>query len=330
MPHLRIVLATAGALALSGGLAACGSSDSSSPSGAKSSGGGEKYTIAFIPGCTCDPYYSTETAGFEAEARRQGITPMVQGAANFDPAEQTPVLQAVARKKPDAIVIDPTDAKAMIAPIRAAVNSGIPVMTTGNEINADVAFTKIAASSEEGGKLAAQTIAKLTNGKAGSVLINNVKPGISSTDARESGFKEGVKALGEFKLLPTQYNNDDQTKASSITTSTLRAHPDLVGVFATNVLSAQGVANALKQAGKGSSVVAVGYDASPQEVQALKAGQLAAVISQDPRTIGKLAVQNSKKYLDGDKSIPKDQPLKPLVITRENISTPEAQAAIYR
>jgi ribose transport system substrate-binding protein len=324
-------MAAAAVTALALGAAACGSSGDDSGGGdsgaAKSS---KDYTIAFIPGCTCDPYYSTETAGFQDEAKAEGVTPIVQGPANFDPAEQTPVLQAVARKKPDAIVIDPTDAKAMIGPIQAVISQGIPVMTTGNYINADIAFTKIAASSIEGGKVAAETIKSLTNGKGGSVLINNVKPGISSTDDRQKGFQEGIKDIPSLKLLPAQYNNDDQTKASSITSSTLRAHPDLVGVFATNVLSAQGVANALKTANAKDKVVAIGYDAGPQEIQALKAGQLDAVISQDPRRIGKLAVQNAVKYLNGDKSIPKDQPLKPLVITRSNLSTPEAQAAIYR
>lgn len=331
MRRARSTMAAATVAALALGAAACGSSGDNSGGGdsgaAKSS---KDYTIAFIPGCTCDPYYSTETAGFQAEAKAEGVTPIVQGPANFDPAEQIPVLQAVARKKPDAIVIDPTDAKALIGPIQAVVSQGIPVMTTGNYINADIAFTKIAASSIEGGKVAAETIKSMTKGKRGSVLINNVKPGISSTDDRQKGFQQDIQGSSGLKLLPAQYNNDDQTKASSITSSTLRAHPDLVGVFATNVLSAQGVANALKTANAKDKVVAIGYDAGPQEIQALKAGQLDAVISQDPRRIGKLAVQNTVKYLGGDKSIPKDQPLKPLVITRDNLDSPQSQAAIYR
>jgi ribose transport system substrate-binding protein len=325
-----LALLTAG-LALA--VAACGGSDSSDSgdtSGSSGSSGKKHYTIAFIPGCTCDPYYSTETAGFQEAMDEMGMEAIVQGPANFDASEQTPVLQAVARRKPDAIIIDPTDAKAMIAPIRAVVDQGIPVMTTGNTIDADLAFTKIAASSLEGGRVAAETILELARGRRGPVLINNVKPGISSTDDRETGFKDVLEGNADLELLPTQFNNDDQARASSITSATLRAHPDLVGVFGTNVISAQGVANALGSAGKGGDVVAIGYDAGPQEVQALRAGQLSAVISQDPRRIGRLAVENTVKYLNGDRSIPRDQPLKPLVITRDSLDSPEAQAAIYR
>jgi ribose transport system substrate-binding protein len=324
--HIRpVFVAALAGLAIP--IAGCGSDDSSS-GGAASASGKEKYTIAFIPGCTCDPYYSTETAGFQDEAAKMGVEAIVQGPANFDPGEQTPVLQAIIRKKPDAIVIDPTDKQAMVAPIKLAAAAKIPVITTGNEINADVAFTKIAASSIQGGREAAKFIQQQAGGRGGPVLVNNTEPGVSSVADRDKGFREAMGSASGLKLLPTQYNNDDQAKAASITSSTLRAHPDLVGVFATNVLSAQGVANALRSGGQ--KVIAVGYDASQEQIQALKAGSLDAVISQDPRRIGALSVQSAVKYLGGDRSVPKDQPLKPIVITRDNLNEPAIQKTIYR
>ena len=316
----------AGLLALT--MVACGDDDSSA--GGSSSGSEKQLTIAFIPGCTCDPYYSTEIAGFKDEAKKQGVKAIVQGAAAFDPAQQTPVLQAVVRKKPDAIVIDPTDRRAMIAPIQAAIAAGIPVITTGNEINADIAVTKIAASSIEGGRQAAKFVAEQVGDKSGTVLINNTEPGVSSVDDRVKGFREGLASVKSLKVLPTQYNNDDQAKAASITSSTMRAHPDLVAVFGTNVGSAQGVANALRTSQKGKDIIAVGYDASQEQIQAMQAGALDAVISQDPRRIGALALQNAKKHVEGDKAIPKDQPLTPIVITNDNLKDPEIQKTIYR
>jgi ribose transport system substrate-binding protein len=87
-----LALLTAG-LALA--VAACGGSDSSDSgdtSGSSGSSGKKHYTIAFIPGCTCDPYYSTETAGFQEAMDEMGMEAIVQGPANFDAAEQTPVL----------------------------------------------------------------------------------------------------------------------------------------------------------------------------------------------------------------------------------------------
>jgi ribose transport system substrate-binding protein len=316
-------------------LAGCGSDDdggstAGSSTSSASSGGDKGYTVAFIPGCTCDPYYSTETAGFEEEAAKLGVEAIVQGGANFDPGDQVPVLQAVIQKKPDLIVIDPTDQQALVGPIKLATEQGIPVITTGNEISADLAITKIAASSIEGGREAGKFVLEQAGDASGPVLVNNTEPGVSSVADRDTGFREALDG-SSLELLDTQYNNDDQAKAASITSSTLRAHSDLVAVFATNVLSAQGVANALRGAGQaGKDVIAVGYDASEEQIRALREGLLDAVISQDPRQIGALAVQNAVKYLDGDQSIPKDQPLKPIVITRDNVDDPEIQKTIYR
>lgn len=303
---------------------------SAAPGSSSSVPGAKNYTIAFIPGCTCDPYYSTEIAGFEAAAKAAGATPIVQGGANFAPADQIPVLQAVVQKKPDAIVIDPTDATALAGPIEAAVAAGIPVMTTGNNVNTDKIFTAIAASSVQGGKLGAEELMKQApNG--GDVVFVHIKPGISSIDDRLKGYKQAFEGKSNYKLLPELYaNQDSATQAASLVSATLSAHPNLVAIFASNVITAQGAANAIQTAGKTGKVAVLGYDAGPQEVTDLQAGTLTALVSQNPYKIAQLAVDNTIKYLGGDHSMPKDQPLTPYVITKANLNDPDSQTAIYK
>ncbi|MDQ2850394.1 MAG: substrate-binding domain-containing protein [Actinomycetota bacterium] len=328
-----LIALPAAALLLS--LGACSSSGpSASATGATASGskasGGKTRTIAFIPGCTCDPYYSTETAGFIAAAKAAGVTALVQGAADFQASTQIPVLQAIIQKKPDAIIIDPTDATALAAPINAAVAAGIPVMTTGNNVNTKKIFTAIAASSIEGGKAGAQKIID-ANPKGGEVVFVHIKPGISSIDDREKGFREVMSTNPKFTILNNLYAGaDSATQAAGLVAPVIAAHPKLVGIFASNVITASGTANAVTGANKNGKITVIGYDAGPQEVTDLKGGALTALISQDPARIGKLAVENTLKYLDGDKKMPADQPIKPLVITMANLSTPEAQSAIYK
>ena len=287
-------------------------------------------TIAFIPGCTCDPYYSTETQGFQDAMKAAGATPIVQGPADFNPAQQITVLSAVIQKKPDAIVIDPTDATALAAPIEAAVAAGIPVMTTGNNVNTDKIFTAIAASSIEGGKLAAQELMK-QRPDGGELVFVHIKPGISSIDDREKGFREALKGNSKYTILDNLYaGNDSAAQAAGLVSPVIAAHPKLVGVFASNVITAVGTANAITTSGKIGKISAVGYDAGAQEITDLQAGSLTAVISQNPYKIGQLAVENTLKKLAGDSSIPKDQPLTPLVITKDNLNTPQAQSGIYK
>ncbi|MBN6056683.1 substrate-binding domain-containing protein, partial [Nonomuraea sp. RK-328] len=318
------VTAAVAALALS----ACSSSEA--PASATGGDSGKQRTIAFIPGCTCDPYYSTEIAGFEAAAKAAGVTPIVQGPANFQASEQIPVLQAVVQKKPDAIVIDPTDATALAAPITAAVAQGIPVMTTGNNVNSDKIFTAIAASSIQGGKLGAQELMK-QKPEGGKVVFVHIKPGISSIDDREKGFREAFAGRSKYTVLPNLYaGNDSATQAAGLVQAAITANPDLVAIFASNVITAEGAANAVRAAGKTGKIAVLGYDASPQEATSLKNGTLTALVSQNPYQIGQLAVKNALKYIEGDRSIPKDQPLVPLVITKDNLDDPASQTALYK
>lgn len=317
---VALIATTAATLAL----AACSSANNNNGSG------GKHYTIAFIPGCTCDPYYSTETAGFKAAASAAGVTAIVQGPANFAAAEQIPVLQAVVQRKPDAIVIDPTDATALAGPIEAAVAAGIPVMTTGNNANTDKIFTAIAASSKQGGLLGSQELIKQAP-QGGDVIFVHIKPGISSVDDRFAGFKQAFAGNSKYHILTELYaGQDSATQAAGLVSAALTAHPNIVAIFASNVITATGTANAVQTAGKVGRIAVLGYDAGPQEVTDLQAGSLTALVSQNPYQIGQLAIQNSMKYLGGDRGMPKDQPLTPLVITKGNLSDPASQTALYK
>jgi len=89
------------------------------------------------------------------------------------------------------------------------------------------------------------------------------------------------------------------------------------------------VINQLRLAKKVGAVKAVAFDAAPAEVQAIKEGLLQGAVSQNPRKIGELAVQNMERYLDGKRDMPKTQPQTPFVIDEQNVDAPEGKAAAY-
>ena len=74
-------------------------------------------------------------------------------------------------------------------------------------------------------------------GKKGKIYIQNVKRGISSTDAREEGCKEAIKAYPNVKLVGVDYNDDDPSKAQAQVEAMLQKTPDLGGIFGTNVFA---------------------------------------------------------------------------------------------
>ena len=183
------------------GVAACGSDDNGSTSsgastGSSSSAAKKNYKMTLIAGVKGDEFYITMNCGAQAKAKELGVSLDFQGPDKFDASLQTPVVNAVAAKKPDAVLIAPTDTKAMFAPIKQLADGGTKVALVDTTLEqADFAVSQIASDNEGGGKAAADTLGKLIGGK-GKVFVVNVKPGISTTDARGKGFEAGAKAAG--------------------------------------------------------------------------------------------------------------------------------------
>jgi len=296
------LLSAALVLAARGGSDNGGSSSSSGSSSSASSG--KKYNMTLIAGVKGDEFYITMNCGAQAEAQKLGVSLNFQGPDKFDPAQQTPIVNAVAAKKPDAVLVAPTDTKAMFAPIKQLADGGSKIVLVDTTLDQpDMAVSQISSDNEGGGKQAAQTLAKLIGG-SGKVFVNNVQPGISTTDARAKGFEEGAKAAG-LTYLGQQFNNDDAAKAASITKSVLAKNPDLKGIFAANLFSAEGAATGVKEAGKTDQVKIVAFDAGPKQIADLKAGTVQALIAQEPADIGAQGVQQAYAALTGKATKPK-------------------------
>jgi ribose transport system substrate-binding protein len=167
-----------------------------------------------------------------------------------------------------------------------------------------MAVSQIASDNLEGGKTAGTTLLDLIGGK-GKVMVVNVKPGISTTDQRGQGFEEAVKGKPGVEYLGQEYSQDDPAKAADIVTATLAKHPDLKGIFAANLFSAEGAASGLRQAGKLGDVKIVGFDAGPKQVKDLQDGLVQALIAQKPADIGSQGVEQAYKALEGEETTPK-------------------------
>jgi len=316
-------LCVVAAAALTG--AGCGDDDDDGGGGG---GGGEELDVTLIQGVRGDEFYVTMACGAREAASKLNVNLDVQGPEEFDAAQQTPIVNSVVARKPDAILIAPTDVKAMIAPISQAVDAGIKVILVDTVIEEEgLAESEIATDNLESGRVAAETLVELM-GEPAPVMVVNVKPGISTTDQRQQGFEEGIEGAEGFEYLGTEFSNNEPAKAASIVTSTLQAEPDLGGIFATNLFSAEGSATGLRQSGQ-RAVRIVGFDAGPAQVEQLEQGLVQALIAQKPGEIGQLGVEQAVKAVNGDKVTEKIT-TGTEVITKENLDSPEGRAALYK
>jgi ribose transport system substrate-binding protein len=298
---------------------------SSIPAPAKAS---KNYNLQFIQGVAGDEFYITMNCGMQAEAAKLGVSVKPQGPQKFDPTLQKPILDSVVAAKPDAILIAPTDVTAMQAPLNAAAQAGIKIVLVDTTVkDPSIAVSAIASDNEGGGKAAFEAIKQL-NPNGGKVMMMSVDPGISTTDARAKGFEDAVKADPKFTYVGIQYDHDDPATAANIMGSALQKDPDIVGVFATNLFSAEGTATGVKQAGKQAQVKIVGFDAGPNQVKDLKQGTVQALVAQEPGVIGQYGVDAAVTALEGGQVTPKVQ-TGFTIITKDNVDG-EAANAVYK
>lgn len=317
--------------------AGCGSQSTTSTSSTASSA--KNYTLALVQGVKGDPFYVTMQKGAQAMADKLGATLLVDGPAQFSATLQTPIVDALVAKKVDAIIIAACDKQAMIAPLQQAHNAGIVIVSVdtfigdGDYANGPVTFpiSYIGSDNVQGGQIAGQSLIKAIGGK-GSIYIENVTPGVSTTDQREQGCKNAITATnGAVTLAGVNYDNDSSATAAQQVAAVLQRNSNLSGIFGTNLYSAEGAAQAVKNANKQGTIKIANFDAPVQAITDLKNGVVDLVIAQKPADMGSTAVQYAVDALNNKTSdIKKRVATGYVVIDRSNVDTPEAQNAIYK
>jgi ribose transport system substrate-binding protein len=298
----------------------------------------DKITIALVPGLTADGFYVTMHHGAEAAAKAVGADLIYQGAAEWNVSLQVPVLDAVIGKKPTALLIAPTDKKQLIQPLKKAFDAGIAVVCVDTFIgtgvfqtgsgDADFPLSYVASDNVLGGRMAARALAKAI-GEKGKVYVSNVKPGVSTTDQREQGFKEEMKRFSGIEMLETQFNDDDANKAAAQVQAVIGRVPDLAGVFGANLFSAGGTANGVKAAGKIGKIKLAGFDAPESIVPQLKDGTFELTIAQHPAEIGYFGFMVAYANATGN-PVPTAIGTGFTVMTGANIDDPKVSRYLYK
>ncbi|OEO32513.1 hypothetical protein VW23_011075 [Devosia insulae DS-56] len=294
--------------------------------------------IGFLPGVV-DPFYQVMQLGVEAAAKDLGVEVVTQVPPTWGVEAQTPILDAlVARGDLNYIITAPTDKDQMVAPLQAALDAGIKIITVdtflgdGDYANGPIKFpiSYIGSDNVEGGRISARGLAKAIGGK-GTVYINSTNPNVSSVEGREQGFAEVMKnEFPDIKVLGPDYNLDDQNKAAQQTGAVIEQNPDLAGVFGTNVFSAGGAGNAVVNAGLGGHVQVVAYDATAEAIELMGKGVVSLVLAQKPFDMGYMAVQFAVADAAGVTSLPRRVETGFAIIDKDNVADPEYARFIYK
>ena len=320
----RITTAIGGAsvVALAVGLSACGSSGGGSGSSSKS--------MELIVGTKSDDFYVTMECGAEKEARKLGVKLTVTGPAAFSVPQQKPLIDAAEISKPNALLVAPTDSSALDPDLTKVVKNGTKLIFVDTASSSSaLGLSRISSDNAAGGKLAADSLGQLIGGQ-GAVAVISVAKGVSTTDARVSGFIQEMQArFPKVQLLPEQNDDADSvTAASSFVEGDISGHSDLTGVFAANVITAEGAASGIQHAKKTGQVKLATFDADTTQVADLKNGSLQLAIAQEPAVEGADAVEQGLNAIEG-KTVTKNIATPLMAITPQNMNSAKIRPFIY-
>lgn len=263
-----------------------------------------------------NPFFVQIRSGAQAEAKKLGVDLTVTDAQN-DASQQANQLQNFTSSSLGAIIVNPVDSDAASNSVKAADQAKIPVIAVDRGVNKASVDALVASDNVAGGELAAKSIGEKLGGK-GRIVILQGQAGTSAARERAAGFARGLKAYPGIQVVAQQPADFDRTKGLDVMSNLLQAHPDVQGVIAANDEMALGAIKALGSKA-GTSVSVVGFDGTPDGLNAVKDGTLYASVAQQPSQLGKIAVDNALKALEGNKV---EQTIKvPVkVVTKENVA----------
>ncbi|KQT57348.1 MULTISPECIES: ABC transporter substrate-binding protein [unclassified Aureimonas] len=286
-------------------------------------------TIPIIVKDTTSFYWQIVLAGARQAGKDLGVTvPELGAQAETDINGQISILENAVSGSPAAIVIAPTERSALGAPITEAAKS-VPVIGIDSSAESDAFTSFLTTDNVQGGRIAADGLAAAIKAKTGKeegdvALITN-SPNAGSLEERKKGFVEQLAAKHPgLKLVADKYADGQAATGLNITTDLLTANPNLVGIFASNLIMAQGAGQAVAENGVKDKVALIGFDSDERLVGFLKDGVISALVVQDPYRMGydgiKTALAASKK-----ESVEKFVDTGANLITTENMNEARSQ-----
>ncbi|MFE5394925.1 substrate-binding domain-containing protein [Streptomyces sp. NPDC056568] len=277
---------------------------------------GKKQKVGLSLSTLNNPFFVQIRAGAEEQAKKLGVDLTVTDAQN-DASQQANQLQNFTSEGLSSIIVNPVDSDAAGPSVRSANKDDIPVIAVDRGVNKADTSALVASDNVEGGQLGAKALAEKLGGK-GTIVILQGQAGTSASRERGAGFAAGLKEYPGIKVVAKQPADFDRTKGLDVMTNLLQAHPDVDGVFAENDEMALGAIKALgSKAGK--SVQVVGFDGTPDGLKAVRDGSLFASVAQQPRELGRIAVENALRAAD-DEKVEKMVKVPVKVVTEENVA----------
>lgn len=296
----KIIGAVATAAALAVAVSGCGSTKDD-----KSQGGGSGKIGATVPLLT-SPFWQAYNNYVPRMAKDSGLDVLPTVNADNDTQKQITDINNLLNQGVDGLLVTPLDSAAVVAGLDQAERKGVPVVSVDVRPEGGKVAMVVRADNKAYGTKACDVIgAKVKEGKV--IQIMGDLSSINGRD-RSEAFRECMTTKYpsiEVLEIAAEWKAE---KAASGLENLLTSNPDIKGIY----MQAGGVylaptLQALKRknldfpVGAPQHIVTVSNDGIPQELEAIRAGELDATVSQPADDYAKYGMYWLKKALAGEK-----------------------------
>lgn len=268
--------------------------------------------IAVIPKGTSHAFWQAVEVGARDAAIEHGVDILWDGPQTETEIDrQRAILENMLNQDAVAVAIAPLDEQGMARPIENVIRRGVPVVIFDSDVNAEGYISFVATDNEAGGGLAGQRMAARLGQRGvegGRLMVLRYAEGSGSTLRREQGFTDAVTEAGH-QVVAQQFTDGTPEGALTVATNMLSGYVDdgrlqLDGIFASNESTSMGLLRALGRLSRSgvdvSETTIIGFDSSIELADALETGLFDALVVQNPRRMGFLAVDTLVRHMDGE------------------------------
>jgi len=249
------------------------------------------------------PYVAALQKAAQDKAKALGVK-LVETDAFNDTNKELENVERMLGQKIDCLAFEAASLDASVVSLEAAKRAGVPVVQFNGKANGGEYVTFVGSNQPDSGDLLGQWVVNFFKQSGKAKLRGIYLRGVAGqvTDiARNDGFKKRLaqEGLTDKIELTEQYADYDRGKGQSITESILSKDKNYDFIIANNDDMVLGALQAVNQFGLAGKVLLVGVDGLPETLAAIKSGQIAATVFQNPEAQGAGGIEACVKHLQG-------------------------------
>ena len=245
-------------------------------------------------------FWQAVKMGADQAAEEFGVTITFEGPeAETMIDKQVDMMKIALGNNPAALCMAAIDPESVRADIEAAKANGLKVVGFDSGMG-DLGDTHCSTDNYAAGELAAENAGRLLDGEGKVGIVGHSQTMIDAIQ-RVEGFVDYMEEnYPDIEVVDIQYGDGDHLKSADIAKSMLVAFPDIAALYASNEGAAAGTYNGIKEINKIGEILIIGFDSSKALKDAVRAGEIAGAITQDPIGVGYKSVEAAVKLINGE------------------------------